>query len=135
MIEFIKNFFQPKYLFSLRPEIIHQAGLKILISVFGGCLVLAGISKVIAMIKKKDWLLYKAWQRFFSLFLTMGVLGALYTFFAYERAVLLSARFLLLIWLVVFLSWLFFDFYYLLIKIPKIKKNIQEKKKFQQYLP
>lgn len=135
MLDFFIKFFNPGYLFSLRPEFVGAEVINLYLWIFGTLAVLAIIFKIFSRKFKNDWLKKNALNKMFNLCLVMGILGLLYTFFIYEGAALLSARFWLLIWLLTFLVWLFFNLRYLFIQIPKRKKEIVERKKFEKYLP
>ncbi len=85
--------------------------------------------------KIKDGLKIKAWRRLYYLSLSMGIIGLVYLFFAWQGVVLLAARFWLLIWLVTTLIWLGFIMKYLFLETPKLRREIEEKRKFAKYIP
>ena len=104
------------------------------IVIFAAFIVLSAVSKVMSL-KIKDGLKVKAWQRFFHLGLTIGVLGMVYTFFAFEGAALLGARFWLLVLFLTALIWGGFIAKYLLINVPKLRKKIEHERNFKRYIP
>jgi cytochrome c oxidase subunit IV len=134
MINYLLHFFNPVYLFNLRPAIIQQTNLIVLIAFFGLLIVLAGFSRLL-VIKTKDGLKIKAYRRFSHLFLTIGILGLIYLFFAWQGVAILSARFWPLVLAIVALVWLVFIAKYLLMEIPKLRREIENKRKFEKYLP
>lgn len=132
MINYLVYFFNPSHLFSLRPPAM-QLRVIIILAVIFGVFVVLGI--IFNFLKTKDSLRIKGYKRLFYLFLTMGVLGYVYLFFAWQGAALLSARFWLLIWLIATLVWLGFILKYLVIEAPKKRKEIDRKRDFEKYIP
>jgi hypothetical protein len=113
---------------------MNSRALIILAVLFGLFIVLGIISKIRAA-KIKDGLKIKGWRRLKNLFLTMGITGLVYLFFAWQGIALLAARFWLIIWLLVTLIWLGFIGRYLFWEVPKLRRNIEQKRKFEEYLP
>ena len=134
MIDYLKYFFDPSHLFSLRPSAMQPRAIIILAVVFGLFIVLGIISKIIAT-KTKDGLKLKAWQRLFHLFLTIGIIGFVYLFFAWQGVALLAGRFWLIIMLLAMMVWLGFIAKYLFLTVPKLRKNIDQKRNFEKYIP
>ena len=134
MIEYIKYFFNPSHIFTLRPDTMQPRALIILAVIFLLCIALAIISKIVAK-KTNDGLKLKAYRQVFSLFLTMGILGIVYLFFAWQAVTLLASRFWLLIWVVVVAVWLGFIAKYFFLDIPKTRTKIDKKKNFNKYIP
>lgn len=106
----------------------------ILAIIFGLGIILAIVFKLISE-KTKDGLKIKGWRRFFHLLLTMGILGYVYLFFAWQDIPLLAGRFWLLIWLVTVLVWQAFILRYLFFVVPKLRRDIDQRRKFEKYLP
>ena|SRR3972149_80482 len=98
----------PNFWVRLDPPPLTLATVKVGLVFFGSFIVLAFLSGLMAKVKNKQKQHYLArmWARLKSFFTTMGVLGLLLVWFSYEGAVLLSARFWFIIWLLVFGSWL-----------------------------
>ncbi|MDX9893724.1 MAG: hypothetical protein RB292_04950 [Patescibacteria group bacterium] len=134
MIDYLNYFFNFRHLFGLRPAGMSLRAVIILAVIFVLTIAFGVASKIIAR-RTKDGLKVKAYRRCFDLGLTMGILGLIYIFFAWQGVTLLSARFWLLIWFISLAGWLGFIFKYLLYDIPKLRKNIDQKRKFEQYLP
>ncbi len=134
MTEYLKYFFNLNHLFSLRPGAMHLKAL-IILAVFFGLFIILGLSSRIMTTKIKDGLKIKAWRRLYYLSLSMGIIGLVYLFFAWQGVVLLAARFWLLIWLVTTLIWLGFIMKYLFLETPKLRREIEEKRKFAKYIP
>ncbi len=107
----------------------------IILAVIFGFIVAIGVVSKMMETHIKDDLKIKAYRRIFNLGLTMGILGYVYMFFAWQGVTLLSARFLLIIWLVVLLIWLGFIIKYLTLDVPKLRKNINDRRNFEKYIP
>ena len=125
MIEYLKFFFSPGHIFSLRPQAMHNKALIILVILF--LLFIAfGIISLLTSKKINDGLKVKAWNQLWHLGMTMGILGLVYLFFAWQGVALLASRFWLIIWLITTLIWLGFIGKYLFLKAPKLRKEIEE---------
>jgi len=134
MIEYLKYFFNLNHLFNLRPGVMHNQAIIILAVAFGLLIILGIVSKVLVT-KTKDGLKVKGWRRLFHLSLTIGILGFVYLFFAWQGVSLLASRFWLIILGLTALVWLGFIAKYLLWDVPKLRKGIEEKRKFEKYIP
>jgi hypothetical protein len=134
MIDYFKYFFNPRHLFSLRPPAMQLRAVIILAIVFGLFIILGIVSKIIA-IKTKDGLKAKAWRRGWYLGITMGIIGFVYLFFAWQGVALLAGRFWLIAWLIAAVVWFSFIIKYLFLEVPKLRKNIQHKREFEKYIP
>ena len=134
MIAYLKYFFNPSHLFSLRPAVMQWRAIIILMAVFGLLILMGIISKVMAA-KSKDGLKIKAWRRLSYLALTISILGFVYLFFAWQGVVLLAGRFWLLTLLLIALIWLGFIAKYWFLEIPILRREIQQKRNFEKYIP
>lgn len=134
MIAYLKYFFNPSHLFSLRPTIIQWRAIIILVAIFGLLITVGIVSKVMAA-KIKDGLKVKAWRRLYYLTLTIGILGFVYLFFAWQGVALLASRFWLLIIFLTAIVWLGFIAKYWFLEIPKLRREIQQKRNFEKYIP
>ncbi|NUM25783.1 MAG: hypothetical protein HUU49_04175 [Candidatus Buchananbacteria bacterium] len=134
MIDYLKYFFDPAHFLTVRPPAMSFRAIAVL-AIFFAAIILVGVAGKLIERKTKDGLKVKAYRRIFNFGLTMGILGYLYLFFAWQGVVLLSARFLLAIWLLTLLLWLGFIIKYLVLDVPKLRKNIDEKRAFNKYIP
>ena len=66
---------------------------------------------------------------------TMPLVGFVLLFLGYEQIYLLGAHFWFLMWLLGLLVWLGFIVYHMVVKLPKEKSELEQKKKFEKYLP
>lgn len=133
MLDYLRYFFNPTHLFSIQPPVMHQPAITIMAGVFG-LLLLGGLFSRVSS-RGVDSLKAKGLKRLGNLGVTMGLLGYLYLFFAWQRAVLLGARFWLLIWLLVTLTWLLFVLKYLVLEVPTKRREIDQRRRFERYLP
>lgn len=135
MKEFLLQLIHPRELFSLKPPPINGLTFQILAVFFGLFVLVAIIFLILAQTKKKDYLLAKVYNKFFALFLTVGLIGLFYSWLAFENVVVLSARFIFVILILVFLVWFGFILRFRFVKVPRIKKEVAAKKDFEKYLP
>jgi hypothetical protein len=134
MIDYLQYFFKPSHLLTLRPPAM-QLRAVIILAVFFGLIIVGGIISRVLVKKTKDGLKIKAYRRLFSLGLTMGITGYIYLFFAWQGITLLSARLLLVIWVLTLITWLFFIVKYLTKEVPKLRQDINNKRTFNKYIP
>ncbi|MFA6410153.1 MAG: hypothetical protein WCW26_01100 [Candidatus Buchananbacteria bacterium] len=134
MINYLKYFFNPSHLFSLRPQAMEARAVIILAVVFGA-LIIISLGLFFLINKTKDGLKVKGYRRLSHLFLGMGISGLAYLFFAWQGIAILGSRFWLLVWLLVLVIWLFFIVKYLLREVPKLRREIEEKRSFSKYIP
>ncbi|MAF13752.1 MAG: hypothetical protein CMI53_02560 [Parcubacteria group bacterium] len=134
MIEYFKYFFNPDHLLSIRPPAMSDRAITILLVAFTA-LIVVGILYKIKTKTDRDGLKVKAYIRLFHLGLTIGILGYVYVFFAWQGITLLAGRFWLIILLLIALVWLGFIGKYLLREAPKMRKSIDQKRNFEKYIP
>jgi len=130
----ISKFFQPAYLFDLRPG-IDPLTLQLILIIFIAMLIVAIVCKIVML--RKQWQGYqlKLGQKYFFFLISLGIAGLMIAFFRYERTPLLSARFWLPIWLIWAIVWLALILKYQLKVVPEAKKRLENKQLFQKYLP
>jgi len=107
----------------------------ITLAVVFGLLIILSLAAWLYINKTKDGLKLKGLRRLFHLFLSMGISGFIYLFFAWQGVAILASRFWLLIWAIVLVIWLLFIVKYLFKEVPKLRSEIEEKRKFAKYLP
>lgn len=127
----MQNLLTWKFWFNLRPEPLLPLFQKLYLVLLGLLLVLA----IISYFKQKQKSLYKRfWKLAYYFNFSNLLIGSIFFFFNYERAVFLSARFWLALWILTMFIWLYF-----LIKryrlIPENKKKLIEKNEYLKYIP
>ncbi len=125
------------YWFTLRPDEMSLAFLIGFLVFF--VLVFLGTFAMVIYKKKKKGALSKPQRKLYdkiqSACATMGLLGLLWLFFAYERVPFLSARFWVLVWLLSMGLWIYvISRYYSLEMKPQIK-HLAEKERIEKWLP
>ncbi len=133
-MNYLQAFFNPVHLFSLRPEAMTNRAVAVTLAIFVACLVLAGLAWF-KKSKAQSGLDMKIWSKIVTFGLTVGIIGLVYTFFAWQGVALFSARFWLLILLLIALGWAGLIAKYAAIDLPKIKKTISKDKEFKKYIP
>jgi hypothetical protein len=73
--------------------------------------------------------------RFEKLFLTMGLLGFLWLFFAYEMIPFFSGRYWFAIWILGVVIWAYYIFYYIRYEIPAFIERDKERAAARKYMP
>ncbi|OGY46010.1 MAG: hypothetical protein A3J65_02670 [Candidatus Buchananbacteria bacterium RIFCSPHIGHO2_02_FULL_45_11b] len=133
-MNYLKYFFDPGHLFSLRPPVMQPRAIIILTLAFG-ILIALGLILKFRLPNIRDRLKNKGYGRLIHLCFTFGLIGFVYLFFAWQGVALLSSRFWLVIMGLTLLVWLFFIGKYFILTIPKLRKEIEEKRKFSRYIP
>lgn len=131
----LSTIFSLPFWFTLNPGPLNPRHLSYLLWLLIGILVLAIVFRALMVYRRKDLLLVNVWRKFFWLFFTMGLVGFILLFFFYEGVMILGARFWFLFWFIGLVVWLVYILVYSIRKLPKLKKEIEEKKNFDKYLP
>ena len=99
-------------------------------------LVICGsVSRIMAKNKKDDRFMVKAYKYVAQMFMTMGILGLMWFFFAYEQIYFFGARFWFLVWLLGLIAWIVWIVRYVKVKIPELKELGSAKKETNKYIP
>ena len=130
----IASYFKLERFLSLQPAISINT-VYFLMIFFSALLIVAIVIKVIVKKTTKDCFYKTLSQKYFVLLLTMSLIGIFLTWFRYERVYLLSARFLLLIWFVTFITWLVYILKYQIKVVPQERIKLQKTREFNKYLP
>jgi magnesium-transporting ATPase (P-type) len=124
----------PTYLFELRPY-TQTANLKYAIFFFALLIIIGIAIKIYKEVRPLEKFQAKLLEKYFYLLTVMGAIGVAMVWLRYERVQILSARFWAIVWLVAVLIWLYPITKYHLKVVPQAKKQAEEKKLFQKYLP
>ena len=128
------KFFNPPYLFELRPYTYPET-IKLMLIFFVMMAIVGVALKIWQKTKKLEKYHEKLLQKYFSFLMIMSVWGFLITWLRYERVHILSARFWLVIWLAAAGWWLYTIIKYQLKVVPQAQKQAENRKMFQKYLP
>lgn len=134
MIDYLKYFFNPAHIFSVRPPAMSQRAI-IILAVACGVMLIVGIIAKLATNRTKDGLKIKVFRRLTAWGIAMGIIGYLYVFFAAEGVTILSSRFLLIVWAGIAAIWLVVILRYWFIALPRARAEIDQKRQFNKYLP
>lgn len=131
----LAKLFSLSYWFELRPY-TQWGTIKIMLAVFL-IMVLIGIGAKLWSIfdKKLEKFQIKLLEKYYSLFVLMGVWGLIITWTRFEYVNLLGARFWQIIWLIVFVIGLYPIIKYQTKVVPEAKKQAEERRAFLKYLP
>jgi len=130
----IAKFFDLSRLFHLRPSIGINTVYFLL--VFFAVFVVAGLVVLaVKKIKAREKYQAKILSRYVSLFLTLGLSGWLWTLLRYEKVFVFAARFWFLVWVIGGVIWLYFILKYQVKVVPLARKQAEERKMFNKYLP
>jgi len=127
----MSNLLTLHYWFNLRPESLTPLAQKLFI---GLLLLFIVLAIVVGFLKKKSGLYRGFFKRLYIFCWGNFLIGLLFFFFNYEQVPFLGARFWLGLWIIVMLAWLV-----IILKklktIPEQKKQREQEKELQKYLP
>jgi type IV secretory pathway TrbD component len=126
---------QPKYWLTLAPVPLSSLSEKLLAGFFAVVFIAGIVARMVEKKQKFDRFKIKAVRSLSQLGLTMGAVGLLLFFFAYENIRLFGARFWYPLWIVGVVIWLIFIWrdYYKVAPALKAKEEIRQQQK--KYLP
>jgi uncharacterized membrane protein HdeD (DUF308 family) len=134
ILEYLRYFFNPSHLFSLRPPLMTQRALMIVI-ILGVLCIITGIVGMICARRSRNGLMIKGYRKVTAFGWTMGIFAFLYAFFAYEGAIVLSGRFMILAWLIVAAIWKMYIIRYFWREVPSRRAELDQRKKYSKYIP
>lgn len=121
-------------LFDWRP-VISPGTVYFLLAVFGALVIVGLVIKIVQKAKKRENFFNRLFSRYAALFLVMGILGVIYVWFRFEKVLFFSARLWLWVWLIGFIVWLVFIIRYHVKTGPQARKQSEQKRVFNKYLP
>ncbi|EKD32888.1 MAG: hypothetical protein ACD_76C00122G0004 [uncultured bacterium] len=107
----------------------------IIFSAFAILFIVGGVMRTVIMRSSFDRHMLRALHRLSGLCITMGLLGLLETFFAFESIPFFGARYWYLIWLLAFLIWLGFVLHFMFFTVRDLRRNDVERLRREKYLP
>ena len=107
----------------------------VLLGAFGFCLISSLVLQILVYFLKRNIILVKVFKKFYKFSFTVGLIGFVLLFFTYEQIIFLGSYFWYLVLLLGSLIWFVFIVYFLIKNIPKEKKALEERKRFEKYLP
>lgn len=128
------KFFNPTYLFELRPY-TYPSTIRLMLIFFVIMLIVGIALKLIQKFKPLQKYQEKAIKKYASWLLFMSSWGLLLTWFKYERIQVLAARFWLVIWLVITIGWLVKIYFYQNKTLAQAKKQAENRQLLKKYLP
>lgn len=90
---------------------------------------------IIAIFNRQKGIYRKLKNKFFSLFLTTGIIGISFIFFRQQQIPYIGSRLPLILLFLTFLIWFGFIIRYWIVILPKEISKKKEKEKFEKYLP
>ena len=137
MIHYIKSFdyfFWLSYIFSMRAH-ISPLILKGMAVVFVVLLVVGLVIRLVSWQKRGNKLVANLLRRYADCLAIMGILGIIMVACYYEAVPILSARLMILLWLVASAWWLTRIINYQYKIMPQTQKILEQKKLLNKYLP
>lgn len=133
MLEYLQSINYLSF-FELRPYTA-VAVLKWYAGIFGLLIVIALVIKIYQFTVKSDKFWDKLLDRYFYFFALVGSIGGALVWLRYERVQLFAGRFMLVAWIIAAAYWLYTVIMYQIRILPQAKKQSEEKRMLQKYLP
>lgn len=119
---------------------LHAVGLsvtyeRLFFFLFALFIVFGSVSRIMAKNKKDDRFMVKAYKYVGGMFMTMGVVGLIWFFCAYQQVYFFGARFWFLVWLLGVAGWIAWIVWYVKVKIPELKEEGAVQKEVNKYIP
>lgn len=102
---------------------------------FALVVIVGAVIRLISRQKKDDRYVKRLYRKAAALAITMGLLGLLWLFFAFEEVYLFGARFWFLIWLVGLGTWIGFTLQFAQKRIPELRQEDAHLAEVNKYLP
>ncbi len=129
------NLLSLKYWFVLRTGVLSADTRQLLFIVFGACLVLALILRLMVYLKRSNLDLARLFKKIYYFFLINTLVGFIWLFFRAEAVPMFGARFWVLLLFIGDLIWLFYIVKYGIKQMPQEKKERSDRQQFKKYLP
>ncbi len=127
--------FDPGFWFQRVPPPLTPFFERALFAFFGLVLILGAVVRIVGSYKKYDRYVEAIFGRVGNMMVTMGFLGVIVFFFAYEQIPVFGSRYWFLIWglgLVVWIAWIV---YYAVKVIPEQRLRERARKELMKYMP
>lgn len=130
-----QRFFNWRFWTSSRPEALTPKMLWFFVGIFGFCVIFSFVLRFLVYSLRRNLILVKVLRKVYKFFSTIGIIGFIFLFFTYEQIVFLGSYFWYLVLFLGSLVWFGFIIYFLIREIPKEKAALEEKRRFEKYLP
>lgn len=129
------RFLDWRFWFSMKPGALGERTMIVIIVVFAVFMLAALIFRFLVKVKKQNPPLVKVFKKFYKMLFTMALVGFFLLFLAYEQIYLLGAHFWFLVWFLGLLAWTVFIVRHMIVRMPKEREALEQKKRFEKYLP
>ncbi|MBI4713796.1 hypothetical protein HY771_01250 [Candidatus Uhrbacteria bacterium] len=128
-------FLNPSYWLTIQPASVGGTSGKIIFGLFILIFVFGIAARVASSNTDKERHLREFGDRVATMFVTMGILGALLYFFSFEQIRLFGARFWYLLWLVGLVVWCFFLWRFIGRTVPERRAHEESQAQQRKYFP
>ncbi len=129
------NILQLSFWFDLRPSFFTPIFFWFFIILFIIILLFALFSTYLLKNRLKSGTSKIVWTKLLHLSYSTSTVGLILVFLKQQRASYLGMRVWLFLWLLICFIWLLFIIKYLIKEVPRIKRERQERREFEKYLP
>jgi len=128
------NWFKFEYLFSNNLWPITMSVFRLAVGVYLLIFILAIVFSILRKNKNFEAPYRRIMQKFANWCFSFSLVGLILMFFRHQLIPYLGMRAWTMIWFVICIAWLIYIFKFLLINIPKQKKELKIKEDFEKYL-
>jgi hypothetical protein len=129
------RFLDWRFWLSGRPEALTPRMMWVFLGAFGFCLIVSLVLQILIHIFRRNIILVKIFRKFHRFSFAVGLVGFIFLFFTYEQIMFLGSYFWYLLLFLGSFVWFILIIYSLIRNIPKDKKDLEERKRFEKYLP
>jgi phosphatidylglycerophosphate synthase len=119
---------------------LHSSGLssiyeRLFFILFAVFIICGSVCRIMARNKKGDRFAIMSYKMTAKMFMTLGILGILWFFCAYEQVYFFGARFWFLVFVLAVIIWVVRIVWFVKVKIPILKTQGSAKQETNKYLP
>ena len=127
--------FSLSFWFSLQQNALSPGFARAFFILFALIVIVGAVIRLMSRQKKEDRYTTRLYRKAAAVGITMGLLGLVWLFFAFEEVYLFGARFWFLIWLVGLATWIGFVVQFGKKRIPELRKEDAHLAEANKFLP
>ena len=126
---------QTSFWFDVQPLPFNNIAYWIIAGVFLAGIIFAIIGLGFKKKNKENKLAFKVWSKLTNFGFSFGIVGFILVFLKQQRVPYLGMRVWLILWFLICLVWLVFILKYIIIEVPRLRKEKEVHKEKEKYIP
>lgn len=131
----MSQLFSLSFWFALQPTGLSATFERAFFFLFAIVIILGSVSRILARNKRDDRFMVKVYKYVGQMCMTMGIVGLLWFFFAFEQIYFFGARFWFLAWVLGLVAWIVWIVWFTKVRIPELKNQGVAKVETNKYIP